>query len=114
MRVDVDAVNRLLTASRNAHDMKKRSAGVIDSTGAVLAKPNYPVAEQHIVTALALRLDAHDADPRHTADGWQADRSPDAELIKFYVCYSKPYIPRDVMARVVARFPAYAELQYIP
>jgi hypothetical protein len=114
MRVDVAEVNRLLTASRAAHDAKKRSAGVIDRDGRVLAPPDYPSAEQHIVEALRLRLEAHALDPAHTASGWSADKAPDDKLIAFYVAYSKPFIPEKDMHQVLARFPAYAEIRYIP
>lgn len=114
MSVDPAEVNRLLLASRAAHDMKKRNAGVIDKSGAVIAPPNYPKAEQHLVDALRLRLDAHDLDPEHTAEGWAADKVADAELIRFYVKYAKPLIAQVDLDRVLARFPAYAELDYIP
>ena len=114
MSVDVAEVNRLLSASRAAHDAKKRKAGLIDREGKVKTKPNYAEAEQHIVEALRLRVEAHALDPDHTADGWSQDRAPDAELIRFYVAYSKPFIAEAVMAQVLERFPAYAEIRYIP
>ena len=112
--IDEPAVNRLLVASRAAHDMKKRNAGIINKAGDVIAKPNWPVAEQHIVEALRLRLEAHALDPEHTASGWAQDAAPDAELIKFYLAYSLPHIPRAQLAQVFARFPAYREIRYIP
>lgn len=114
MSVDTAAVNRLLAASREAHDMKRRNAGRIDGTGKVAAQPNWPRAEQYIAEALRLRLDAHDADPEHTASGWGDDTAPDAMLIRFYVAYSKPLISESDMAKVIARFPEYAEVAYIP
>lgn len=114
MSVDTVEVNRLLAASRAAHDMKKRSAGVIDKDGRTIAKPNYVVAERHLAEALRLRLDAHDLDPEHTASGWAQDRVPDAELIRFYVQYSRPLIPEAQMQQIVRRFPAYVEIRYIP
>lgn len=120
MSVDVAEVNRLLAASREAHNRKKRTAGVIDRDGRVIAPPNYSTAEQHIVEALRLRLEAHTLDPEHTADGWSVPIPPaktatsDAELIRFYVAYSKPFIGEKEMAMVLERFPAYAEIRYIP
>ena len=107
-------VNALLVASRAAHDLKKRKAGVIDGKGVVVVPPDYPTAEQHIVEALRKRLDAHDLDPLHTSSEWALDAAPDAELIKFYVAYSRPFIDRSDLARVFARFPAYREIRYIP
>ncbi len=107
-------VDRLLVASREAHTAKKRKAGVIDGSGTVIAQPDYPTAEQHIVEALRLRLEAHGLDPAHESSGWAQDMSPDAELIKFYVAYSRPFIPRKLMVQVLERFPAYAEIRYIP
>lgn len=112
--MDEAAVNRLLAASRAAHDAKKRKAGVVDRDGRVLSQPNYPQAEQHIVEALRLRLEAHEMDPEHVASGWRDDRSTDAQLIAFYVAYSKPFIPEPQLAQVYERFPAYAEIAYIP
>ena len=120
MSVDTMEVDRLLAASRQAHDAKKRNAGVINKAGDVIAPPNYAKAEQSLVEALTCRLDAHDLDPEHTAPGWLIAIPParipttEAELIRFYVAYAKPLIPPDVMARVIARFPAYAEIRYIP
>lgn len=112
--IDAIEVNRLLAASREAHDAKKRKAGIVGRHGRVIAPPNWPEAEQHIVQALHHRLDAHDLDPQHVAPGWRDDRAPDANLIRFYLAYSKPFITEADMARVVARFPAYAEIEYIP
>lgn len=111
---DEAAVNRLLTASRAAHDRKKRSAGLIDKEGTVVAQPNYQVAEQHLAEALTLRLKAHELDPEHAASGWKQDRVPDAELIAFYVAYCKPRIEKAQMRQITQRFPAYAEIRYIP
>lgn len=112
--IDESAVNALLVASRAAHDAKKRTVGVIDSKGNVIAQANYATAEQHIVEALRLRLEAHALDPEHAAPAWGDDRRPDADLIKFYVAYSKPFIPAEQMQLVLERFPAYAEIAYIP
>lgn len=118
--IDTLEVNRLLSESRAAHGMKKRFAGVIDGLGTVIAPPNYPTAEQHIVEALRLRLEAHALDPKHTADGWSVPippaktPTPDAELIRFYVAYAKPFIGEKQMAMVLERFPAYADIRYIP
>lgn len=109
-----DAVNQLLATSRAEHDMKKRKAGLTDPEGRVKALPNYPQAEQHILKALTLRLEAHALDPEHTASGWADDKAPDAELIRFYVAYSKPLISAELMAQITARFPDYAEIAYIP
>lgn len=120
MSVDVAEVNRLLAASRAAHEAKKRKAGVIDKEGRVIAAPNWPAAEQHIVEALRCRVEAHVLDPEHTASGWSipippaTTATPDADLIKFYVAYAKPFISPDVMAHVLARFPAYAAIEYLP
>ena len=107
-------VDQKLVASRAAHDLKKRKAGVIDKTGAVIAQPDYPAAEQCLVEALRLRLEAHDLDPEHTSAGWALDKAPDAELIRFYVAYCRPHIPRALLAQVFQRFPAYREIVYIP
>lgn len=117
--VDTEAVHRLLTASREAHKRKKRLAGVVDREGNVLQAPDWPSAEQEIVTALKLRLEAHALDPAHTAPAWMTDQLankgvPDAELIKFFVAYAKPFIAPEQMAAVLARFPAYADVAYIP
>lgn len=120
MSVDVAEVNRLLAESRAAHEAKKRKAGVIDRDGRVVTNPNWPEAEQHIVEALRLRVEAHALDPDHTAPGWSVPippaktATPDAELIRFYVAYAKPYIPADVMAQIIERFPQYGEIEYIP
>lgn len=112
--IDEAAVNTLLAASRSAHDMKKRKAGVIDKHGTVIASPNWPEAEKCIVDALRLRLEAHDLDPKHKASGWADDRSPDAELIRFYIAYSKPFIPEKQLKQVYKRFPDYEQIEYIP
>lgn len=114
MSVDTAEVNRLLAASRAAHDLKKRHAGLVDADGIVTAKPNYPMAEQHVVQALTLRQQAHVLDPGHTADGWSQDRVSDEALIKFYVSYALPHIPEPLMVDILKRFPAYAEIRYIP
>lgn len=118
--IDEVAVNGLLSASRAAHEMKKRRAGVIDSTGATIAPANWAEAEHHLVEALRLRLDAHDLDPEHTASGWLVPippapkPTPEPDLIRFYVAYSKPFIPEHVMARVLERFPVFVDVRYIP
>lgn len=118
--IDETAVNALLSAARTAHVEKKRKAGVINKQGTVIASPDYATSEQHIVEALRLRCEAHALDPDHQASGWlipipPASRPvPEADLIRFYVAYAKPFIPADVLAQVLERFPAYADVRYIP
>lgn len=116
MSVDTATVNRLLQQSREKHTAKKRAAGVVDRDGRVVSAPNYQRGEAEIVEALRLRLEAHELDPEHTAEGWRDDRAfaSDEKLIAFYVAYSKPLIPEEQMALVLQRFPAYAEIRYIP
>ncbi len=120
MAVDTAEVNRLLAVSRAAHEQKKRNAGVINKAGDVIAAANYPAAEQHLVTALVARLDAHELDPEHTASGWAQpipparNPTPEAELLKFYWAYSLPFISDADKARVLARFPEFESVRYIP
>jgi hypothetical protein len=106
MSVDVAEVNRLLQASRGAHARYRQAANT--------PPPNYQLSERHVLDALILRLDAHDRDPEHTVAGWRDDKAPDADLIAFYVAYAKPLVTPDQMARITARFPAYAQIAYIP
>lgn len=112
--VDEAAVNTLLHQSREAHKRKQRSAGVVDRDGTVISAPNWPEAEQHIVEALRLRLEAHDLDPEHTASGWRDDLASDDKLIAFYCAYSLPFIPAKLLRQVYARFPDFKDIAYIP
>lgn len=112
--VDEQVVNQKLHASRAAHARKQQASGRVDRSGKVIQQPNWPVAEQHIVTALALRLEAHALDPEHTASGWKDDAASDEELIAFYCAYSLPFIPAEQLEQVYARFPHFRTIKYIP
>jgi len=53
--------------------------------------PNYPQAETHAATALALRELAHQADLDHSDPEWQNDTVPHAQMCDFLRAY--PSIP---------------------
>jgi hypothetical protein len=112
--VDVTEVNRLLSASREAHKRKKAAAGIVDGQGKVIAKPNWPVAEQHIVEAFRTRVEAHTLDPEHTASGWNDDRASDKDLLAFFIAYSRPFLSEKHLTMAIERYPEFQDIAYIP
>jgi hypothetical protein len=70
-----ETVTRLLQASRAAHDRAKTARQ---------QKQTF-VAVDELTAARNLRVEAHDADPEHTAPAWATETPSHAAMMDFYI-----------------------------